>query len=223
MKFRFAFILILIGSFGFSQIDKNSRPIKLTIEPPKIITPEQPKFSPDLPSIEYKSILNTEDKPSRYSILKTKTEPTKSILDTTNTDYKNPGDEIRDKLNNEIAKEGAYTDVYFGKFKVHTSSIKIKTKDFADPDGDRVRFELNTDVMYANELLESFYKTYVINLREGDNLLDIMALNQGTDGPNTAYFAIYDENDNLVTSNEWNLKTGVSAKFTIEYVKGLGQ
>ena len=52
-----------------------------------------------------------------------------------------------------------------------------------------------------------------------DNNIDIVALNQGLAGPNTATFAIYDENDNLITTNDWNLNTGVAAKFVIEYVK----
>ena len=67
--------------------------------------------------------------------------------------------------------------------------------------------------------MDSDFKTSYIDLREGDNLIDIVALNQGLAGPNTATFAIYDENDNLITSNDWNLNTGVAAKFIIEYVK----
>lgn len=199
----------------YSQIDKKTEPLRLQLDNPF----DQPATnSSNLPKLEYKSIFDSENKPSRYSILQNKEETPKSILDTS-TDLKNIGDEIKDKLNGEIAKEGEWNDVFFGKYIVKTSQIKIKTRDFMDPDGDRVRFFLNSDIMYFNELLESYFKTYVLSLKEGDNMIDITALNQGLAGPNTAFFAIYDENDNLITSNEWNLKTGVSAKFIIEYRK----
>ncbi|BCY28756.1 hypothetical protein [Flavobacterium okayamense] len=207
------FLFFIVSSIA--QIDKKNVPLKLKLDNP---FKETPADQSNLPSLEFKSIFDTENKPNRYSILPKTEEKTKSILDTS-TDFKNPGDEIKNKLNNEIEKEGNWNDVFFGKFIVKTSSIKIKTRDFADPDGDRIRFFLNKDVMYLNELLEANFKTYVLNLKEGDNAIDIMALNQGLAGPNTAFFAIYDENDNLITSNEWNLKTGVSAKFLIEYRK----
>lgn len=213
--YTFFFLFYIVASIA--QIDRKNIPLKLKLENPYKPTPAD---NSNLPSLEYKSVFDTENKPNRYSILPKSEEKTKSILDTS-TDFKNPGDAIKNKLNSEIAKEGSWNDVFFGKFIVTTSAIIIKTRDFADPDGDRVRFFLNKDVMYFNELLEGQFKTYVLNLREGDNAVDIMALNQGLAGPNTAYFAIYDENDNLITSNEWNLKTGVSAKFVIEYRKGL--
>lgn len=217
MKNIFFILLLFLSICSSAQIDSGKEiPLQLKLESP---FNENNAQESNLPSLEYKSIFNTE-KPNRYSILPKTEEKTKSILDTT-TEFKNPGDEIKDKLNNEVAREGEWNDVFFGKYIVSTASIKIRTRDFMDPDGDRVRFFLNRDIMYFNELLESSFKTYVLNLREGDNAIDIMALNQGLSGPNTAFFAVYDENDNLITSNEWNLKTGVSAKFVIEYRKPL--
>lgn len=215
MKIFLNIFFLFYAVLSFAQIDKKTVPLKLKLENP---FKETPADQSNLPSLEYKSIFDTENKPNRYSILPKTEEKTKSILDTS-TDFKNPGDEIKNKLNNEIAKEGSWNDVFFGKYIVNTSAIKIKTRDFMDPDGDRVRFFLNRDIMFFNELLEAQFKTYILNLKEGENAVDIMALNQGLAGPNTAYFAIYDENDNLITSNEWNLKTGVSAKFLIEYRK----
>ena len=34
-------------------------------------------------------------------------------------------------------------------------------------------------------------------------------------------FAIYDDNGNLITTNDWNLNTGLSAKFFLVYRKTL--
>jgi len=93
------------------------------------------------------------------------------------------------------------------------------TRDHMDPDGDKIRILLNGNVVFNVIYLESNFKTSYIELKEGENNIDILALNQGLAGPNTATFAIYDASDNLITTNDWNLNTGVSAKFTIEYIK----
>ena len=155
----------------------------------------------------------------KYSDLNTTT-PKKSVLELNNDKkFINPGDEIRDKLNKEIAKEGNWEDVFFGKYKVSTPIIKIMTRDYADPDGDKVQILVNNITVVTSLLLDTSYKTTYVDLREGDNYLNILALNQGLAGPNTANFAIYDGNGNLLTNNDWSLNTGVSAKFTIEYIK----
>lgn len=202
----------------YAQFDKKSKPLKLEL---KLKTADDmpTDFSTDLPSINFKSSLDKKDDSflKKYSILNKK-EPVKSVLEQKN-DFKNPGDEIKDKLNKEIAKEGNWEDVFFGKYVVNTPNIKIMAKDFADPDGDRVQMVLNGITIELSILLESYYKTYIVDLEEGDNLIDIIALNQGLAGPNTASFSIYDGNGRLITSNEWNLNTGVAAKFSIEYVK----
>lgn len=202
----------------YAQFDKKIKPIKLEL---KLKTPNEipEDFSSELPSINFKSSFHKNDDNllKKYSVLNKK-EPAKSIFDKKN-DFKNPGDEYKDKLNKEIAKEGSWEDVFFGKYVVSTPNIKIMAKDFADPDGDRVQMVLNSAIVELNILLESHYKSYTIKLREGDNLLDIIALNQGLSGPNTASFSIYDDNGRLVTSSEWNLNTGVAAKFLIEYIK----
>lgn len=202
----------------YAQFDKKSTPIRLELKSKKS-TDIPSDFSTDLPSIDFKSSLDKKDDNflKKYSILNKK-EPVKSIFDKKN-DFKNPGDEVKDRLNKEIAKEGNWEDVFFGKYVVNTPTVKIMAKDFADPDGDRVQMVLNGAISEMNVLLESYYKTYTVNLNEGDNLLDIIALNQGLSGPNTASFSIYDANGKLVTSNEWNLNTGVAAKFLIEYIK----
>ncbi|RAK20619.1 hypothetical protein B0I03_10738 [Flavobacterium aquaticum] len=168
-------------------------------------------------SLPYKSIFDkNDDYLKRYSILNQK-KGEESVM-VQKSEFKNPGDEVKEKLNKET-QQGSWENVFFGKFKVSTSVLKIRTRDHMDPDGDKVRIILN-DVTVVNVInLDSDFKTSYIDLREGDNLMDIVALNQGLSGPNTATFAIYDENDNLITTNDWNLNTGVAAKFIIEYVK----
>ena len=49
----------------------------------------------------------------------------------------------------------------------------------------------------------------------GFNIIDFVALNQGSSGPNTAEVRVYDDAGNLVGNNRWNLATGVKATYII--------
>ena len=208
LLFLFQFVSVL------AQKDSPFKTSKLKLnwdEPAKVDTESNTTTLP------YKSIFDKDDSYlKRYSILNQK-KGEESVM-VQKSEFKNPGDEVKDKLNKETQK-GSWEDVFFGKFKVNTSVLKIKTRDHMDPDGDKVRILLNEVTAFNVIYLDSEFKTSLIELREGDNILDIVALNQGLAGPNTATFAIYDENDNLITTNDWNLNTGVAAKFIIEYVK----
>ena len=210
------FTLLFILQFVLVSAQKDSpfKASKLKLnwdEPAKVETPSNAK------SLPYKSIFDkNDDYLKKYSILNQK-KGEESVMVQKN-EFKNPGDDVKDRLNKETQK-GSWEDVFFGKFKVNTSVLKIKTRDHMDPDGDKVRILLNEITAFNVIYLDSEFKTSLIELREGDNNIDIIALNQGLAGPNTATFAIYDENDNLITTNDWNLNTGVAAKFVIEYVK----
>jgi hypothetical protein len=54
-------------------------------------------------------------------------------------------------------------------------------------------------------------------LEKGFNKIDFEALNQGSSGPNTAQFQIFDDKGVLISSSQWNLGTGFKA--TIVLVK----
>ena len=47
------------------------------------------------------------------------------------------------------------------------------------------------------------------------NVVDFVALNQGSSGPNTAEIIVYDDQGKLVGTNRWNLATGVKATYII--------
>ena len=210
------FTLLFILQFVLVSAQKDSpfKASKLKLnwdEPAKVDTESNTVTLP------YKSIFDKDDSYlKRYSILNQK-KGEESVMIKKN-EFKNPGDAVKDKLNKETQK-GSWEDVFFGKFKVSTPVLKIMTRDHMDPDGDKVRIILNEVTAFNVIYLDSEFKSSYIELREGDNNIDIVALNQGLAGPNTATFAIYDGNDNLITTNDWNLNTGVAAKFVIEYVK----
>jgi len=215
MKIKLFVLLFLFQIVSvFAQKDSPFKASKLKLnwdEPAKVDTESNTVTLP------YKSIFDKDESYlKRYSILNQK-KGEESVMIQKN-EFKNPGDAIKDKLNKETQK-GSWEDVFFGKFKVSTPVLKIMTRDHMDPDGDKVRIILNEVTAFNVIYLDSEFKTSYVELREGDNNIDIVALNQGLAGPNTATFAIYDENDNLITTNDWNLNTGVAAKFIIEYVK----
>ena len=219
MNFKFILIaFVCFCQFSWAQNDSpfKSKKLKLEWDNPPAIAVEPGVSSPGIP---YKSILDKDDSYlKKYSLFEKKNETT-SLLEN-KSEYKNPGDAYKAKLNKEI-NEGSKVDVFFGKFIVETPRIKLMTRDFADPDGDRVRVILDDLVVIMNITLEGAFQTHYIDLKEGDNLLDILALNQGLSGPNTATFAIYDDNGNLITTNDWNLNTGLAAKFFLVYRKPL--
>ena len=54
-----------------------------------------------------------------------------------------------------------------------------------------------------------------IDLKPGFNKFDFKALNQGFSGPNTAELRVFDEDQKLLSSNQWNLSTGATATFIV--------
>lgn len=212
------FCLFIYSICAYAQLDKKSTPIKLELKS-KTTTDIPDNFSTDLPSLEFKSSINNTDDNylKKYSILNKK-QPVKSVLETENN-FKNPGDEVKDKLNKAIAdkpiEDSFKSDQFLGQFDSKSKYLKIVCRDHEYPDGDRVRILVNDGVVIPEILLESTSKEYYIELSDGFNKIEFEALNQGTSGPNTAAFRVYDDKGNIVTSIEWNLTTGVKAKLVV--------
>ena len=167
-------------------------------------------------TLPYKSILDKDDSDlKRYSILK-KEKGQESVL-AEKTDFKNPGEELKNKLNNQdkAIKPEYRSNQFLGEFKSKSKYVKIVCRDHEYPDGDRVKLMLNDKTIFPEILLEASVKEYYVDITNGFNKLDFEALNQGTSGPNTAAFSVYDNAGNLITSNEWNLTTGIKATIVV--------
>ncbi|MCF6296697.1 MAG: hypothetical protein L3J08_01715 [Flavobacteriaceae bacterium] len=108
------------------------------------------------------------------------------------------------------------TKLELGRVETNTKRIRIECRDYSYVDGDRVRVYLNEKVIRTNIVLQGGYYTININLKEGFNRIDIEALNQGTSGPNTAEFNVFDENGNILATKEWNILTGYIATLIVE-------
>lgn len=132
--------------------------------------------------------------------------------------FLNPGEKFKrkaPKTADENRAGGATTTQFLGDFKTDSRYVKIVCRDHQAIDGDRVAIILNDRTINPNVFLDASYKGFVVEMAEGFNKIDFLALNQGASGPNTAAFAVFDENGNLISSNEWNLSTGVRATMVI--------
>lgn len=106
-------------------------------------------------------------------------------------------------------------DQDLGSFRTSSNSVNIICRDFQYPDGDRVTIMVNDKPVVTNILLEQRYKSFNIPLEVGINKISFVALNQGTSGPNTAAFKVYNDAGMLLSSNEWNLATDAKATLVI--------
>ena len=106
-------------------------------------------------------------------------------------------------------------DQDLGSFRTQSKAVRIICIDFQYPDGDRVTITINDIPVIRNITLYSSYQSFDLPLQVGINKIAFIVLNQGTSGPNTAGFTVFDDAGNVISSNEWNLATGAKATVII--------
>lgn len=106
-------------------------------------------------------------------------------------------------------------DQDLGSFRTNSSSVNIICRDFQYPDGDRVTIMINNIPVITNIVLKQQYQSFMLPLEIGINKISFVALNQGSSGPNTAAFKVYNDAGILLSSNEWNLATDAKAVLVI--------
>ena len=106
-------------------------------------------------------------------------------------------------------------DQDLGSFRTNSKSVNIICRDFQYPDGDRVTILINDIPVIQNIVLQQNYQKFNIPIDIGINRIAFKALNQGSSGPNTAAFKVYNDAGILISSNEWNLATGAKATLVI--------
>ena len=107
------------------------------------------------------------------------------------------------------------TSLELGRYETTTPRIRIVCRDHSYVDGDRVKLYVNEVVLRRSITLEGGYFIIDVDLKEGFNRIDIEALNQGSSGPNTAEFKVFDDNGNLLAAREWNILTGYIATMVV--------
>lgn len=207
--FVLSFLLISVQSIH-SQEDKigkkRSIPIKAIILPVK--KPDSLNFDA---TKGFKNAFNNSQK--------TKTQAQKDA------DLRNKGIINQAKLNEERVLKaykkinGRYiypkVDQDLGSFRTDSDNVTIICRDFQYPDGDMVTILINNIPVIRNITLKQNYQKFTIPIGVGINRIAFRALNQGSSGPNTAAFKVYDDSNNLISSNEWNLATGAVATILI--------
>lgn len=106
-------------------------------------------------------------------------------------------------------------DQPLGSFTTSSNTVEILCRDHQYVDGDQVKILVNEKAVVHRVHLREEFQVFVIKLKEGDNVISFEALNQGSSGPNTAHFRVFDENNSLVTENQWNLATGAKGNLLI--------
>jgi hypothetical protein len=86
-----------------------------------------------------------------------------------------------------------------------------------------VRIWLNGEIIIDAITLESGFREIKLDLRNGQNLLVIEALNEGIVSPNTAQFTIFNDKGAVIGNNLSGLLTNVKATIIIDKVDVLGQ
>ena len=213
-------ITITMSLSGYAQSEFNS---KFKAIPPKNNTPKikketQPKL--DIPPITKPNVFKNPE------IFNPNPKPTGTIAPATNfsmtpkNEFINPGDIYKDKWNKKEDKQEGIVyrkNQNLGNFQTGSTTAKVMYRDAAYVDGDQIRVYLNDKVIQYQVNLDSDFKGFEIVLEKGFNKIDFEALNQGSSGPNTAEFKVYDDKGGLISASQWNLGTGFKA--TIILVK----
>ncbi|WP_273568225.1 hypothetical protein [Maribacter halichondriae] len=108
-----------------------------------------------------------------------------------------------------------FGDMYMGDIKNNGKFVGIVCRDHEYVDGDRVKIYLNDVMIEPNLLLTGGFKGINVDLKEGFNKLDFVALNEGTSSPNTAQVDVYDDQGQVIYSNKWLLSEGSTATLII--------
>jgi hypothetical protein len=219
-RILFLMIMISMSLSGYAQSEFSS---KFKAIPPKTNAPKIKKTIPpkaDIPSIKTPNIFknpeifNPNPSPSRTIT------PANNFSMTPKNEFINPGDVYKDKWNKK--EDNSQGIVYrknqnLGNYQTGSVTAKVMYRDAAYVDGDQIRVYLNDKVIQNQVNLDSAFKGFEIVLEKGFNKIDFEALNQGSSGPNTAEFKVYDDKGALISGSQWNLGTGFKA--TIILVK----
>ncbi|WP_290468453.1 hypothetical protein [Lacinutrix sp. MedPE-SW] len=116
----------------------------------------------------------------------------------------------------EYREEGRKVNQFFGKYLTKSKYQDVLLRDFGAEDGDLVRIWVNGTIVNSRIVLSNANKNFTLTLQPGENVVEFEALNQGTSGPNTAGFAVFEKTTgNKLLSSQWNLLTGVRGTFTV--------
>ena len=201
ISMRFFILIFLLTSYTYSQVESSNRKIELPPPAKKTLIPPV-----------------TKQNPNSFTILKNPTNLQKSVMEQDTEYFADPGKKYLKRLKVEEDKRNPNEylgDAYLGDVSTVSKKANIVCRDFEYMDGDRVSILVNDEVVVENLTLTYEFRGINLKLKEGFNKIDFVALNQGSSGPNTAELRIYDDSENLLSANQWNLATGSTATLII--------
>lgn len=219
MKIQFIYILIFCFSLTINaQIDsqKKSTPIP-AIESKKdtanssVLFPANPKSDNNFGG------LNSPKANSEFNL------PKKEFSMFGET-FGNPGELYEKRLSKNMASikqemylgsKGSTTDQYFGDFTTKSKYVYVMYSDYGEQDGDYINVSVNDDIINPRIMLTNASQGFKLDLKEGFNKIDFLALTEGYLMPNTAFFKVVDDQQNVITSNYWALAVNVKATIII--------
>ncbi|MFV5692582.1 hypothetical protein ACM55K_11210 [Flavobacterium sp. LT1R49] len=198
-RILFLIIVICMSLNGYAQNEFDS---KFKAIPPKNIKPKIKKVIPpkaDLPKITAPKVVKKLDIP----------------LDVPKINFINPEKVTKKAENLEIVTYKKNQNL--GNFKTGSLTAKVRYRDAAYVDGDKIRVYLNDKVIAYEVVLDGDFKGFEIKLEKGINKIDFEALNEGFAPPNTAEFEVYDDKGKIISASQWNL--GIDYKATLILMK----
>ena len=132
------------------------------------------------------------------------------------TDLVTPTWKIRQTFNEGNVNKSKFSkDFYLGDLETESDYIIIKCRDHEYVDGDRIRLMINGAVLHPNILLSSVFYVVDVDLDDGYNNIDFIALNEGESSPNTAQLIVMDEFGKQLSNKKWLISTGYKAKLVV--------
>jgi len=209
--------LVIFPLFVCAQIDNNSG-LSIPIEANDGTSISSPLLSPSKPA--------TSSRSRGFSIDKKEDETEDMFSGDKKKDFDMTSDNgllsrKYDYTPSWLKKDKQFSDEFysgqnFGTFNTNSKTIEVLCRDHQYVDGDKVALIHNGNVIIHQIYLKENFQSFIIDLVEGQNIIEFQALNQGTSGPNTAHFRVFDENGVVIVENEWNLATGVKATLVVQ-------
>ncbi len=204
------FIFLLFVQFSFTQ-DYNSTKIEIK----SLDTNNIDNNSFSLNKFSPKGLTNKP--PKEYFSYEINSELKNNDIDLSKqSNLVKPTWEIRQDFSEGNSKNSDLNqDFFLGNIETRSNYVMIKCRDHEYVDGDRIRLMINGAVIHPNIILNSTFYTVDIDLEDGYNNIDFVALNEGQSSPNTAQLLVLDQFGNEISNKSWLLSTGYKAKLVI--------
>ena len=204
MRFKILFFILFIFSLGASA----------QIEIPRTVN-TGPIFKAEESNSTGFPILKREETETESRFLKDK--PKAIDLRENPNGLMTEADVIKEKWkkDNEI-KEEYRNDQSLGNVVTKGRFVEVYCRDHQYIDGDKVQIFVNGALVARSVNLHAGYQPILVNLQDGFNSIQFVALNQGSSGPNTAELRVLSEKGEQLAKKEWNLLTGAKAELIVD-------